>query len=284
MKIRQHKQSLNHPAVLLLGASSFFCSQAVFSDATIIYKQISGTETSSNTMQIKNGKIRFTPPNQSNNYSLYDSKTGTITHVDSDKKHYLSMTEETMMQRAKQAKKQMDAMRQLMKEKMKDMPPEQRKQVEKMMNNHLSRVGDEIVGEERVGEERVTAKAEQKKTSRTNTIAGIQCSIYESYVNGTKINEVCMADAEKMGITAQDAEALISMQKYMKRMQSVISGNNMPVSEIKGVPLHTRLFAADGSVKMETQLEKLSTDNISSVKMSIPADFSLMEMPKIPGM
>lgn len=274
MKITQHKQSLNHSAVLAAGVSSLFCSQVVLSDATIIYKQISGTESSSNTMQIKDGKIRFTPPNQSNNYSLYDSKSGTITHVDSDRKHYMSMTEETMMKQANQAKKQMDAMRQRMMEKMKDMPPEQKKQVEKMMNNHLSRVGDETI----------TAKAEQKKTSRTKTIEGIQCTIYESYTNGTKINEICMADAEKMGITAQDAEALISMQKYMKRMQNVIADNNMPVSELKGVPLHTRLFAADGSVKMETQLEKLSTDNISSVQMSIPADFSLMEMPKMPGM
>lgn len=274
MKIRQYKQSLNHSAVLLLGASSFFCSQAVFSDATIIYKQISGTETSSNTMQIKNGKIRFTPPNKTNNYSLYDSKTGTITHVDSSRKHYLSMTEENMMQQANQAKKQMDVMRQRMMEKMKDMSPEQKKQVEKMMNNHLSRVG----------EESIATKAEQKKTSRTNTIAGIQCSIYESYVNDTKVNEICMTEAEKMGITAQDAEALMSMQKYMKRMQSVIGGNNVPESELKGVPLHTRLFAPDGSVKMETQLEKISTDNISSVQMSIPADFSLMDMPKVPGM
>lgn len=274
MKIRQYKQSLNHSAVLLAGVSSLFFSQVVFSDATIIYKQISGTETSSNSMQIKNGKIRFTPPNQTNNYSLYDSKSGTITHVDSDRKHYLSMTEETMMKQANQAKKQMDTMRQRMMEKMKDMPPEQKKQVEKMMNNHLSRVGDETI----------TAKAEQKKTSRTKSIEGIQCTIYEAYTNGTKINEICMADAEKMGITAQDAEALISMQKYMKRMQNVIAGDNMPVSELKGVPLHTRLFAPDGSVKMETQLEKLSTDNISSVQMSIPADFSLMEMPKMPGM
>lgn len=266
MKTRQYKSTFNRSAVLLLGVSTFFCSQVVFSDATIIYKQTSGTETSSNSMQIKDGKIRFTAPNQTNNYSLYDSKTSTITHVDSGSKHYLPMTEENMMEQARQ----MNIMRQRMMEKIKDMPPEKRKQVEKMMNNHLSRVG----------EDGITAKVEQKKSSRTETIAGIQCSIYESYVNGTKINEICMTEAGKIGISSQDAEALMSMQEYMKRMQNVIGGDNVPESELKGVPLHTRLFAPDGSIKMETQLEKISTDNINSVQMSIPADFSLKEMPK----
>ena len=90
-----------------------------------------------------------------------------------------------------------------------------------------------------------------------------------------------MTEANKLGISEQDSAALMSMQAYMKRMQNLIGGDNNPVSELEGVPLHTRLFAKDGSVIMETSLIKLSTDNISSVKMSIPTDFSLMEMPKM---
>lgn len=93
-----------------------------------------------------------------------------------------------------------------------------------------------------------------------------------------------MTEADKLGISAQDSDALMSMQAYMKRMQNMIGGKNIPIAELKGIPLQTRLFAADGSVKMKTQLEKLSTDNISSVQMSIPADYSLMQMPKMQGM
>lgn len=274
MVINYMKLKQQNSLALILGVGTLFFTQPVLADTTVVYKQTSGTQTSSNTMQIKDGKIRFSPPDQSNSYSLYDSTTGTITHVDSSRKHYLSMTEENMMGQANQARLQMEVMRQRMIEKMKDMPPEQRKQVEQMMNNHLSRVGKETA----------TPKIDQKKTSRIENIKGIQCTIYESYINEIKTSEVCMTEADKLGISDQDSKALMSMQAYMKRMQNAVGGNNIPMAELKGIPLHTRLFAADGSVKMETRLEKLSTDNISSMQMSIPADFSLMQMPKAPGM
>ncbi|MCU7837728.1 MAG: hypothetical protein KZQ83_21120 [gamma proteobacterium symbiont of Taylorina sp.] len=267
MKIKYCNFAPNYSTALLLSAGSLLFSQACFSDATVVYKQVSGTQTSTNVMQIKAGKIRFTPPNQNDNYSLYDSKTGTITHVDITKKHYLSMTEEDMMKQADQAKKQMEQMRQRMMEKMKDMPPEQKKQVEAMMNNHLSRVGEETIAE----------KIEQKKTSRTENITGIQCTVYESYIKGLKVSEVCMSVPHKLGLSTQDTDALMSMQEYMKRMQKMMSGKDIPVSELKGIPLHTRLFAPDGSIRMETHLESISTDNINSIQMSVPEDFSLMK-------
>ena len=260
-----------NPSALLLGACTLLFTQYASADATIVYKQVSGSQSSDNIMQIKEGKIRFTPPGQSNNYSIYDSTTGSITHVDSSKKQYLSMSEEKMLKQAKQAKIQMDDMRQRMMEKIKEMPPEKRKQVEQMMNNHLSRVGKETI----------KPAIEQIKTSRTEKISNIQCTIYESHIDGIKTSEACMTEANKLGISEQDSAALMSMQAYMKRMQNLIEGDNNPVSELEGVPLHTRLFAKDGSVIMETSLIKLSTDNISSVKMSIPTDFSLMEMPKM---
>lgn len=264
MKITQ-----THSMALLIGVSTLFFTQSVFADTTIVYKQTSNNQTSNNMMQIKDGKIRFTPPGQNSNYSLFDSKTGTITHVDSAKKHYMSMTEENMIKQAKQAKKQMEAMRQVMMEKIKEMPPEKREQVEQMMNNHLSRVG----------EEDIEAKMEQKKTSRTENIIGIECTIYESYRNDIKVSEVCMTDADKLGISAQDSEALMSMQVYMQRMKNMMGDKNIPLADLDGVPLHTLLFSPDGSVKMETSLDKLSTDNISSMQMSVPADFSLTQMP-----
>ncbi|MCK5665216.1 MAG: hypothetical protein KAI17_17125, partial [Thiotrichaceae bacterium] len=69
------------------------------------------------------------------------------------------------------------------------------------------------------------------------------------------------------------------MQTYMQRMKNMIGDKKAPLANIEGVPLHTLLFAEDGTLKMETRLDKLSTDNISSIQMSVPADFSLTQMP-----
>lgn len=276
VKIRM-KNTLHKSILLLLGVSTLVFSQSSFSDATVTYEQASGMEKIDNTMQIKDGIIRFTPPNNSTNYSLYDSKTSALTHVDTIQKKYLYMDEAFMAEQAKKVKQQMDMMRQQMMAKMAGMPPEQKKQMEQMMNNHLPQTDSQNPAQ----------KVEPKKTSRTETIAGIECTVYESYLKGSKINEICMVDADKLGLSSQDAETMMSMQKFMKRVQKVsqnMMGSNTSDVDLSGIPLHTKLFASDGSVKMETRLVSISKNTIGSDKISIPADFTAMEMPQIPGM
>lgn len=277
MKTAIYQSAFLSAGRLLLGASSLIISQLAFADATVVYEQSSGTQKLDNMMQIKDGKIRFTPPNQNDNYSLFDSKKIELTHVDATKKQYLVMDEKLIEQQANQAKQQMDMMRQRMMDKMKDMPPEQKRQVEQMMNNHLSRVEAE----------KNPPKLEQKKTSRTETVSGIQCTVHESYLKGIKHSELCMTAPDKMGLNNDDAQALMSMQQFMKRLQKVaqsMMGSTAASADIQGIPLHTTLYGPDGSIKLETRLISLSTDAISSETISIPADFSAMQMPQMPGM
>ncbi len=277
MNYLSHKSALTFtgltsPGLHLLAAGTLLFSQLAFSDATVVYEQISGSQKASNTMQIKEGMIRFIPPNQDNNYSLYDSKTGALTHVDAGQKKYLKMDEKAITEQANKVKQQMDKMRQQMQDKIKAMPPEQKKQAEKMMNERLPQVEGNDTPQQ----------IEQKKTSRTETFVGIQCTVHESYVNGTKVNELCMTDADKLGLSTEDAEALMSMQKFMKRLQNVaknMMNSNTPTTDVQGIPLHTLLFGPDGSVKLETYLSSISTDSISSDKISVPADFSAIQMP-----
>ncbi|MCP3850892.1 MAG: hypothetical protein GY694_11750 [Gammaproteobacteria bacterium] len=257
---------------LILGASCLILSQFAFSDATVVYEQSNGANQSLNSMQIKDGKIRFTPPNQNDNYSLYDSLTGSLTHVNMGQKQYLVMGEKDIAEQANQAKKQMDTMRQRMMEKMKDMPAEQKKQVEQMMNNHLSRVEAQ----------KAPPKVDQKNTSKTETISGIECTVHETYIDGIKNSELCITAPDKMGLNDQDAQALMAMQGFMKRMQKVaqtMMGNNTPTADIEGIPLRTRLYGPDGSVKLETQLKSISQDAINAAKVTIPGDFTAMPMP-----
>jgi hypothetical protein len=253
----------------------FFFSQSAFSDATITYEQVGGVQKTSNTMQIRAGKIRFTPPNQNNNYSLYDSNTGELTHVDSNRKVYLKMDENSIAEQANKAKQQMDMMRQQMIVRMKDMPPEQKKQVEQMMSNHMAQVDAKNSPPE----------VNQKKTSRTENIAGIQCTVYESFINGVKNSELCMIAPETMGLSSEDSKALMSMQDFMKRMQRVaqnMMGGNTPSTDIRGIPLHTILFAPNGTVQLETRLVSISTLNIDKDRISVPAGYAPVAMPDIP--
>lgn len=268
------KSILSFSGKTILGASCLVLSHIAFSDATVVYEQSNGANQTVNSMQIKDGKIRFTPPNQNDNFSLYDSQAGSLTHVDVTNKKYLVMGEKDIAEQASQAKKQMDSMRQKMVEKMKDMPPEQKKQVEQMMNNHMSRVE----------EQKTPPKLEQKNTKKTETISGIECTVHESYIEGIKNSELCMASPDTMGLSNQDAQALMAMQGFMKRMQKVaqsMMGNNTPTADIQGIPLRTKLYAPDGSVKLETRLKSISTSDIGSETIIIPADFVSMPMPSM---
>ncbi len=262
-----------YPAIFL-SVSTLAVSQLAHSDVTVVYEQSNGVQKISTTMQVKNEKIRFTPANQNNNYSIYNSKTNQLTNIDSSKKQYMIMDEKLIEQQMEQAKKRMDAMRQAMQEKMKDMSPEKKKHVEKMMNNHLSQVD----------KTQETKKLKQKKTMRTETISGIQCTLYEAYIDTRKHSELCMTQADKMGIDTHDADVLMKMQNFMKRLQKVAQttmGNNNIMADIQGIPLHTTLYKEDGSISLETRLIHISSDQLSDKIVTIPNNFSIKAMPQI---
>lgn len=274
MKIMIKKWFINTTVIAL---PAILLSQAVLADATVTYEQLNGAQKTTNTMKIKNSKIRFTPPTQTNNYSIYDSQSGSLTHVDTSQKHYLSMDEKAIAEQAQKAREQKEQMRKAMEAKMEDMPPDQREQVEKMMNNHLARVD----------KTQPAPKLDQKKTGRTETIAGIECTVYESFFNGVKVSEICIAEPDKMGLDAADAQTLTNMQSFMKQMQKMaqqMMNTNTPVSEINGIPLHTKLYAPDGSIKLETRLSSINTDKLSDDTVSIPAGYSQIQMNQMPGM
>jgi len=91
-----------------------------------------------------------------------------------------------------------------------------------------------------------------------------------------------MTEADKMGLSNEDAQALMSMQQFMKRMQKVaqdMTESSMPTADIQGIPLHTTLFSPDGAIQLETRLASIATDAVNSDAVSIPADFSVVPMP-----
>jgi hypothetical protein len=264
--------ALKSTSMLVVIGTTLLLTQSALADATVIYEQTLDNNKANNIMQIKNGMIRFTPPNRKNTYSLYNSQTGSLTHVAPAEKKYLTMDEHAIAQQANLAKKQMEVIREQMATRMKDMPEAQRKQAEQMMENYNLQLNSL--------KEKKTV--EQKVTSQTRNFAGLTCTVHETYVNGIKNNEMCITDAGRLGISDNDAKALISMQQFMKRMQKVakeMMGSNMPDTEIRGIPLQTVLFTLDGRTKMETRMVSITSEPLKDELITIPQDYSAMSMP-----
>ena len=128
-------------------------------------------------------------------------------------------------------------------------------------------------------------EVKQVKTSRSETIAGIKCDVYESTVNGQKLSESCITTIDKLGLNKEDLHSLEKMQEFMKEMQKAvteITGKTDMISDIEGLPLSSKLFTRDGQTALETNLISISMDTVAADKVAIPAGFKPVQLPQIP--
>jgi flagellar biosynthesis GTPase FlhF len=267
--------NLTKPLLCTLLGSACVYSINALADATIIFEQKDSQHSEQNIMLIKDGKVRFTSSSQGNSYSIFNSQSNKMVHINPQQKQYLEMDQKDIEEQARQAKQQMETMRKEMEKRMKDLPPEQRKQLEQMMGNHL----------DPKGAQKNQPEVKQEKTSQTETIVGIKCDVYESTVNGQKISESCFTAIDKLGLDKEDLDSLEKMQGFMKEMQQAvtdITGNVDTNSEIQGLPLHTKLFARDGTTAIETTLVSISKDAVAADKFTIPTGFTPVPMPNMP--
>ncbi len=271
------KLSANMPKSLLCTALASCCvySVNVLADATITFEEKSPQYSGQNVMLLKDGKVRFTPSDQSSSYSIYNSQDNKLTHIEPMQKKYLEMSKQEIELQAKQAKQQMEMMRKEMETRMQELPPEQRKQAEQMMQNYMP--------EQQAKQKPPEVK--QVKTSRTETIAGINCDVYESSIKDQKISESCITTIDKLGLNKQDLDSLEKMQVFMKDMQQAMTeftGKANVGADVEGLPLRSKLFDSDGSTVMETRLISINKDSVAAEKVDIPAEYTPIQMPQMP--
>lgn len=258
----------------LLGTACCYSFNAV-ADAIIVFEEKGPQQSTQNVMLLKDGKVRFSPSDQAQAYSIYNSQNNTMMHIEPLQKQYLEMDQKGIKKQAKQAKQQMDMMRKEMEKRLEKLPPEQRKQAEQMMGIHLASKEDK----------KNQPKVKQLKTSRTDTIAGIKCDVYESTVNEKKLSESCITTIDQLGLDKQDLKSLEKMQEFMKEMQQTvtdITGNADMSSEIEGLPLHSKLFAQDGSTALETRLITISKEAVAAKYLAVPEGFNPVQLPQTP--
>lgn len=166
--------------------------------------------------------------------------------IDNDKKEYTEMTFAEMEAATKQAMQQMEEM----KKQMKDLPPEQRKMMEKMMGNQA--IGDAE-----------DEKVEIVKTGEQKTINGFPCTKYVMKKNGKESGSVW--------ITTKVPD-FKNMQNDMKKFNKRLMGQ-MPkmkqvadaMNKIEGFPI-------------QTIIEKMTMTVTKVEKRDIP--LSAFEVPK----
>jgi hypothetical protein len=216
----------------------------------------------------QNGMMRVeTKPND----TVMIFKDDTIYSVNHKEKSYYAMDRAAMKRMAEQVNPALKALQ----EQMKNMSPEQRAQMEKMMGGHMPG-----------GMGGAPKKEELKRTSRTGKIAGYSCTYVEMFEDGVLTDEMCVAPSASM----KGSEDLIAAAKKMASlMKEMMAGIDAPwltqmadkqtanFEKLGGIPVFSRHFAG-GQPQHETTLTSMRSESAPGSTFELPAGYTKKDM------
>lgn len=202
-------------------------------------------------------------------------KGGTLTIIDNKRKTYRVMTKEDVQKMAATGGEMMAKMQ----ERMKNMTPEQRAQMEKMMGSHLpGGMGAMASGKPDTWE--------SKNLGTTDTVEGRKCQNWNLIRNGAPFEELCVVPYGSLPGKEDFQKVFKEMADAFGDLAKQIPGADASVkarAAINGYPVRTRQYASDGKFRpTETIMTKWVDESIPASSFEIPAGYAKMELPKRP--
>jgi hypothetical protein len=217
-------------------------------------------------VQVQDGKIRSS---RGMDGGMIIAGT-TITMIDDKRKQYREMDKESMK---KMAGKASDAMAQ-MQERMKNMTPEQRAMMEKMM-------GGQIPGGVTNDKPDVY---ESKDTGKNDTVEGRKCRIWHINRNGQLLEEMCVVPFSSLPGKEDFEKAFKALADAFSDLASAMPNVDKSVkarTAVNGYPVRIRPYDGAGKLRgTETVLTKWVEEAIPASAFQVPAGYKKAEMPK----
>ncbi len=196
-------------------------------------------------------------------------KNQTLYTIDSKSKSYRTIdkaTAERMGAQVAAAKKQMDA-------RLAAMPPEQRKKMEEMMAKLGQGAGNAMLPGAQA------SKRSLKNSGRTETVAGIKCTVWEVFEGDKKEQELCAAPAGSLPGGDEVIKTFRDLATMLTSFTSSLGSNRAgdqpwrDLETINGVPVLTREFDA-GKATSETRLTVVRKESVPAVSFEVPAGYT----------
>jgi hypothetical protein len=225
----------------------------------------------------QNGMMRVeSQANKATARSTMIFKNDTIYAINHQDKSYLAMDRESM----KRVAEQLNPALKMLQERMKDMTPEQRAQMEQMMGGRLP---------PGVGE--AEKKTEIKRTARTEKVSGHSCSYVQVLEDGVLTDEVCVTPSKALKGSDELMTAATRMAELMREMMSTMDApwlKQMAEKQVQnfaalgGIPVLSRHFEA-GTPQSETTLTSIRSETLAASLFEIPAGYTRKDMLGAPG-
>lgn len=196
---------------------------------------------------VSDGRVMF---GDEKNAVLYLPGDEGMIVIDSSEQTWMRLEPGFASKMAEQVQAQMNQM-------LASIPPEQRAMVEAQMKGMMPQFGQEM------------PQVNIRKTGEMDTVAGFDCAEAEVSFDGGGVEEnVCIADADELGIADEDFSALIAAMRGMAEI-ATLNPDAPPQAdfgEIGGVPIRT----TDRNYGNDSELVSLSTDNVDTSRFDIP--------------
>lgn len=257
-----------------LTAATVIAAGVAAAHADTILKFQSNRSNDVNSVLISNGKVRMDSSNQgTKETSIYDDQGRTFTVVNPQQKQYVVMDRTSIQEQAKRMKRMQEEVMTQVREQMKNMPPEQRQELEQQMAPF---------GDGGDAANKPTPKYSTKKTRKTGTLNGVSCVVYKSYRDGRLIGDACIASLDVLGISKGDYKTLRSMFAFMRDMAKEFAsatGTSVPQSDmtlfenVNGLPV--KMTNVNGDIMT---LAGASNQALSPDLFAIPAGYQEAEL------
>ena len=197
-------------------------------------------------------------------------KAGKITFIDDKRKTYSEMDKATMEGYSQQANAHMAQMQ----ERMKNMPPEQRAQMEKMMGGMMP------------GAQAKPMVYDAKNTGKSDTVEGRKCTVWHLLQDGKVIDEMCVVPFSSL-------PGKEDMQKTFKELSEAFAGFASAVpgakeqakvrSSIDGYPIRSRPYVNGKLLGTENVMKSWTEVSLPASTFTVPSGYKKKEMPQMGG-
>lgn len=165
----------------------------------------------------------------------------------------------------------LDAARAKMQEQLKNLPPEQRAMMEKMMGGLMGGIGGE----------QAQPKLSFKKASGSGKVGAYACENWESFLDGVKSAEHCVADFKATDITVSDFDILKDMSTFIGKLAPQYKGlldQSMNLEQMGGVPVSTTVIS-EGKAESRITLQTIKREKTDAARFELPAGYKKAPMP-----
>lgn len=248
--------------VLALGAA--LSTLPALAGSVMVTEAKVGNETYTNEARVQGANLRVDDNEGRRSSFIMAGKV--IYIVDHQDRTYHVLDEPTM----RRIGGQVAAARRQMEAQMANMPPEQRRMMQEMMG----RMG------QAPGAAPAVPRTQYRRTARSESAAGIACTVWEGLEGGRKTDEVCVAPVARVPGGTEMLAAMRQMGENMKKLNDALGMNFgdavdeawAQVNTLGGIPIIQREYEG-GRLTSSAVLKSMRAMNVPAASFAPPAGY-----------